>query len=57
MQEWEERALEQQEAEARGEARLSQLCHMLISEQRQEELKLVLTDEAYRKKMYQEFDI
>ena len=65
MQEWEERALERQEAEARGEergrkegeARLSRLCSMLFLEQRQEELHLVLMDEAYREEMYQEYGI
>ena len=69
MQEWEERALEQQEAEARGEergrkegeaigaARLSRLCHMLLSEQRQEELDRVLTDETYREELYRRYSL
>ena len=89
MQEWEERALEQQEAEARGEergrkegerigreegerigedrgrkegeaigtARLSRLCSRLLSEQRQKELELVLTDEVYREEMYQKYEM
>ena len=73
MQEWEERALERQEAEARGReegerigrkegeaigaARLSRLCHMLLSEQRQEELDRVLTDETYREDLYRRYSL
>ena len=45
------------EGEAIGAARLSRLCSMLISEQKQEELNLVLTDEAYREEKYQEYGI
>ena len=73
MQEWEERALERQEAEARGreegerigreegerigEARLSRLFSLLITEQKQEELKRVLTDEAYREELYRNYSL
>ena len=45
------------EGEAIGAARLSRLCSMLISEQKQEDLNLVLTDEAYREEKYQEYGI
>ena len=41
----------------RGEERLNMLNKRLLDENRMEDLKLCITDEKYRKKLFAEYDI
>ena len=57
MQEWEEKVIERQEAFEAGEERMGKLMEHLLESGRTEDMKKALSDEEYRKKLYEELGI
>lgn len=57
MQTWEEKIMERQEGRLEGEQRLAELMRLLMNAGRNEDMNRILTDESYRKQLYEEFHI